>query len=74
MRLLKKKTVFLQSADAATGTSGNFSIDLPSESTFDEDHLFKVYISRIHLRNSFLCNQCKLTLLLVCAACVHCDA
>jgi len=54
MRLLKKKAVFLQSANAGNGTPGNFSIDLPSENAFDEDHLFKVYISRIHLRNSFL--------------------
>lgn len=53
MRLLKKKTVFLQSADAGSGTTGNFSIDLPSDNTFEEDHLFKIYISRVHLRNSF---------------------
>jgi len=46
--------VFLQSANAGNGTPGNFSIDLPSENTFDENDLFKVYISRIHLRNSFL--------------------
>lgn len=54
MRLLQKKNVFLQSANAGSGTSGNFTIDLPSSNTFQEDHLFKVYISRIHLRNSFL--------------------
>ncbi len=38
MRLLKKKTVFLQSANAGSGTIGNFSIDLPSDNTFEEDH------------------------------------
>ncbi len=42
----------MQSANAGDGTPGNFSIDPPNENTFDEDHLFKVYISRIHLRNS----------------------
>jgi hypothetical protein len=44
MRLLTKKTVFPQSANAATGTIGNFSIDLPSSNSFDEDHVLKVYM------------------------------
>ena len=53
MKLLKKQTVFLSSAENGSGTRGNFSISLPQNDEFDETLVFKIWISQLHIRNTF---------------------
>lgn len=53
MKLLKKQTVFLSSAEKGNGTRGEFSISLPQNDAFDETTVFKLWISQLHIRNTF---------------------
>lgn len=53
MKLLKKRTVFVSSADGNGGDKGEFSVQMPLDYVFDEKIVFKMFISQINIRNSF---------------------
>ncbi len=53
MKLLNKRTVFLSSADRASGDLGQFSVPMPLDFTFDPTSVFKLFVSQINMRNTF---------------------
>lgn len=53
MKLVHKRNVFLSSADMATGTRGQFVIQLPYDLVFDEKMVFKMWLAQVNLRNTF---------------------
>lgn len=53
MKLLNKRTVFLSSADRASGDLGQFAVPMPLDFTFDPTSVFKLFVSQINMRNTF---------------------
>ena len=53
MKLVNKRTVFLSSADRASGDLGQFNVPMPLDFTFDPQSVFKLYLSQINMRNTF---------------------
>ena len=53
MKLLNKRTVFLSSADRASGDLGEFAVPMPLDFTFDPTSVFKLFVSQINMRNTF---------------------
>lgn len=53
MKLLKKQVVFLSSAEKGSGTRGDFVISLPQNDEFDETLVFNIFISQLHIHNTF---------------------
>lgn len=53
MKLVSRRGVFLSSADKANGTKGNFVLSLPYDFVFDENIIFKLFISQLNIRNDF---------------------
>lgn len=53
MKLVSKRNVFLSSADKASGDRGNFTIQVPGPMVFDENMVFKIFLSQINMRNTF---------------------
>ncbi len=53
MKLLNKRTVFLSSADRASGDSGEFAVPMPLDFTFEPTSVFKLFVSQINMRNTF---------------------
>lgn len=53
MKLVNKRTVFLSSADRASGDLSQFNVPMPLDFTFDPQSVFKLYLSQINMRNTF---------------------
>lgn len=53
MKLINKRTVFLSSADKASGDLGEFAVPMPLDFTFDPTSVFKLFVSQINMRNTF---------------------
>jgi hypothetical protein len=53
MKLVKKRNVFLSSADSVSGDKSHFSVTLPYDLGFDEKMVFKMWLSQVNIRNTF---------------------
>ncbi len=53
MKLVKKRTVFISSADGVGGDRGSFNVQMPVDFVFDEKLMFKLFITQANIRNSF---------------------
>ncbi len=53
MKLIGRRNVFLASNDRASGHNANFSIQIPSDFSYNPNYVYRMHVSSVHLRNSF---------------------
>lgn len=53
MRLISKKGIFVSSASRVSGTTGDFTVQLPDEFSWDESMVYKIYVNQVNMRNEY---------------------